>query len=156
MKTIEGILDGKGKKFGIVASRFNSFIVDRLIEGAVDGLKRHGVEEDDIILARCPGSFEIPGVAKKMARSGKVDAVIGIGSLIRGATTHYDHVAAEVTKGLATLSFEGDIPVIYGIVTAESIEQAIERAGTKAGNRGFAAAESALEMVNLYGNLSSL
>ncbi len=152
-KIIEGNLNGQGKKFGIVAGRFNSFIVDRLIEGAVDGLTRHGVAADDILIARCPGSFEIPAVAKRMAKSGKVDAVIGIGSLIRGATTHYDHIAAEVTKGLATLSFEGDIPVIYGIVTAESIEQAIERAGTKAGNRGFAAAESAVEMVNLYGNL---
>lgn len=155
-KIIEGKLDAKGFRFGIVVSRFNHFITDQLLAGALDGLTRHGAEDKDIIVLRVPGSFEVPAVAKKLAHSGKVDAVIGIGTLIRGQTSHYDHVSNEVTKGLAQLAMEGEIPVIYGIVTAESIEQAVERAGTKAGNRGFAAAQSAVEMVNLYKNISPL
>lgn len=146
----EGVLDAKGRRFGIVVSRFNHFITEKLLEGAIDGLQRHGAGEGDIHVARVPGSFEIPAVVKKMAESGKVDAVIGLGTIIRGATSHYEHVAGEVAKGIAQASIEGKVPVIYGIVTAETIEQAIERAGSKAGNRGFAAAEAAVEMVNLY------
>ncbi|MDP8205349.1 MAG: 6,7-dimethyl-8-ribityllumazine synthase [Candidatus Electryonea clarkiae] len=152
-KIIEGVLDAKGRKFGIVVGRFNHFITDRLLEGALDGLLRHGAQDDDITVVRVPGSFEIPSVVKKLAESGKVDAVIGMGALIRGATSHYDHISNEVTKGLAQVSMEGKVPVIYGILSAETLEQAIERAGTKGGNRGFAAAESAVEMVNLFENL---
>ena len=149
-KVIEGVFDAKGRKFGIVVSRFNHFITDRLLEGALDGLHRHGADDNDITVIRVPGSFEIPPVVKKLADSGKVDAVIGMGALIRGSTSHYDHISNEVTKGLAQVSMDGKVPVIYGIVSAENLEQAIERAGTKGGNRGFAAAESAVEMVSLY------
>ena len=153
-KIIEGVLDAKGRKFGIVAGRFNHFITDKLLEGAVDGLLRHGAKDADITIVRVPGSFEIPSVAKKLADKGGFDAVIAVGTLIRGATVHFDHISSEVTKGLAQLAMEGKVPVIYGIVTADNIEQAIERAGTKAGNRGFAAAEAAVEMANLYRNLA--
>jgi 6,7-dimethyl-8-ribityllumazine synthase len=149
-KEIEGKLTAEGRRFGLVVGRFNHFITDQLVAGAIDGLTRHGADADDITIVRVPGSFELPAAASRLAKSGKVDAVIGISALIRGATTHYDHIAAEVTKGLATLSMHGDVPVIYGVVTAETIEQAVERAGTKAGNRGFQAAMAAIEMVNLY------
>ncbi|MBZ0263760.1 6,7-dimethyl-8-ribityllumazine synthase [bacterium] len=152
-KIIEGILRADGARVGLVVSRFNHFITDQLVAGAIDGLQRHGVKESDITIAKVPGSFEIPAVAKKMAVSGNYDAVIGIGCLIRGATTHYDHIAAEVTKGLAQTAMEGSVPVVYGILTSETIEQAIERAGTKAGNRGFSAAQTAVEMISLYGQI---
>ncbi len=152
-KIIEGKLSAEGKKFGLIVSRFNNFITDKLVEGALDGLIRHGAKDGDITIVRVPGSFEIPSTARKLAASGKYDAVIGIGALIRGATSHYDHIAAEVTKGLAQTAMEGNVPVIYGIVTADTLEQAIERAGTKAGNRGFNAALSAIEMISVYDEL---
>lgn len=150
---IEGVLDAKGVRVGIVVGRFNEFITQKLLDGALDAIRRMGGNEDDTIVAWVPGSFEIPGVARKLARSGKVDVVIGLGALIRGATSHYDLVAAEVSKGLAQTAIEGDVPVIFGVLTAETIEQAIERAGTKAGNRGFHAAQSAIEMASLYRKL---
>ncbi|HEB83690.1 MAG TPA: 6,7-dimethyl-8-ribityllumazine synthase [Bacteroidetes bacterium] len=153
-KVIEGVLKAEGRRFGLVISRFNHFITDQLEAGALDALRRHGAKDDDIIILRVPGSFELPSAAKKLADSGKVDAVIGIGCLIRGATSHYDHIAAEVTKGLAQVAMEGKVPVVYGVVTADTLEQAIERAGTKAGNRGFFAAQSAVELVDLYSQLS--
>jgi 6,7-dimethyl-8-ribityllumazine synthase len=153
-KVIEGVLDAKGRKFGIIVSRFNEFITSKLLDGALDGLRRMGAEDDDLTVVWVPGSFEIPGVAKRMAKSGDYDAVIGIGAVIRGATTHYDLVTNEAAKGLAQTAMEGEVPVIFGILTAETIEQAIERAGTKAGNRGFSAAHSAVEMVSLYSKLS--
>ena len=153
-KVIEGVLKAEGRRFGLVISRFNYFITDQLEAGALDALRRHGAKDDDIIILRVPGSFELPSAAKKLADSGKVDAVIGIGCLIRGATSHYDHIAAEVTKGLAQVAMEGKVPVVYGVVTADTLEQAIERAGTKAGNRGFFAAQSAVELVDLYSQLS--
>ena len=149
MKTIEGIYCGKEIKIGLVASRFNEFIVSKLVSGAEDCLKRHGVEDDNISLAWVPGAFEIPLIAKKMADSGKYDAVICLGAVIRGATSHYDYVCNEVSKGVAQVSLSSDIPVLFGVVTTDSIEQAIERAGTKAGNKGYDCAMSALEMVNL-------
>ncbi|HEX05199.1 MAG TPA: 6,7-dimethyl-8-ribityllumazine synthase [Bacteroidetes bacterium] len=155
-QVIEGVLDAKGVRFGIVVGRFNDFITSKLLEGALDAIRRMGGSEDDVTVAWVPGSFEIPGVARRLANSGKVDAVIGIGALIRGATSHYDLVAAEVTKGLAQTAMEGKVPVIFGILTAETIEQAIERAGTKAGNRGFQAAQSAVEMANLYQKLADI
>ena len=149
MKTIEGKLVSEGIKVGIVAARFNEFIVSKLIGGAVDGLVRHDVKEDDITLAWVPGAFEIPVAAKKMAKSGKYDAIICLGTVIRGATSHYDYVCNEVSKGIAAVSLETEIPVMFGIVTTENIEQAIERAGTKAGNKGSDAARTAIEMSNL-------
>jgi 6,7-dimethyl-8-ribityllumazine synthase len=152
-KVIEGLLKADGRKFGIVVSRFNDFLTQKLLDGAIDGLRRLGASEDDITIVWVPGSFEIPAVSKKLAESGKVDAVIGLGAVIRGATTHYDLVTNEATKGLAQVAMDGKIPVIFGILTAETLEQAIERAGTKAGNRGFSAAHSAVEMVSLYNKL---
>ncbi len=149
MKTLEGKLVANGAKIGIVAARFNEFIVSKLIGGAVDGLVRHDVNEDDITLAWVPGAFEIPVAAKKMAESGKYDAVICLGTVIRGATTHYDYVCNEVSKGIASVSLSTGVPVMFGVVTTENIEQAIERAGTKAGNKGYDCALSALEMINL-------
>ena len=149
MKKLEGKLIGSGKKFAIVASRFNEFIVNKLISGAQDGLVRHGVEDDDITLAWVPGAFEIPLIAKKLAKSGRYDAVICLGAVIRGSTSHYDYVCAEVSKGVAAVGLDTEIPVIFGILTTDNIEQAIERAGTKAGNKGYDAAVSAIEMVNL-------
>lgn len=149
MKVLEGNLIGQGKKFAIVAGRFNEFIVSKLVGGAVDGFKRHGVEEDDIELAWVPGAFEIPLVAKKLAKSGKYSGVVCLGTVIRGATSHYDYVCSEVSKGVAHVGLEIEVPVIFGVVTTENIEQAIERAGTKAGNKGFDAAVSAIEMANL-------
>ena len=149
MKTVEGKVVAEGLKIGIVGARFNEFIVSKLISGARDGLVRHGVNDDDITLAWVPGAFEIPLVAKKMALSGKYDAVICLGAVIRGATSHYDYVCAEVSKGIAAVSLEAQIPVMFGVVTTDNIEQAIERAGTKAGNKGYDCALGAIEMINL-------
>ena len=149
MKVLEGNLVAEGLKIGIVAARFNEFIVSKLIGGAEDALKRHGVREEDIELAWVPGAFEIPLIAQKMANSKKYDAVICLGAVIKGATSHYDYVCAEVSKGIATVSLNSNIPVMFGVLTTDSIEQAIERAGTKAGNKGFECAEGAIEMVNL-------
>ena len=154
MKTFEGTLVSQGIKIGIVAARFNDFIVSRLIGGCEDTLLRHGVREEDISLAWVPGAFEIPLIASKMAKSGKFDAVIALGSVIRGSTSHYDYVCAEVSKGIAQVSLASGIPVLFGVLTTDTIEQAIERAGTKAGNKGFDCACSAIEMVNLVRELS--
>jgi 6,7-dimethyl-8-ribityllumazine synthase len=148
-KTIEGKLDATGLKFALVVSRFNSFISDRLVEGAMDALRRHGGAEQDIDLIRVPGAFEIPLVAGKAAASGRYQGVICLGAVIRGATPHFDYVSAEVSKGIASVSLETGVPVSFGVLTTDNIEQAIERAGTKAGNKGFDAAVSAIEMANL-------
>lgn len=153
MKIIEGVYSGEGLKIGIVASRFNEFITSKLVSGAEDCLKRHGVSDDDMSVAWVPGAFEIPVIAKRMAKSGKYDAVICLGAVIRGATSHYDYVCAEVSKGIAAVSLDTGIPVLFGILTTDTIEQAIERAGTKAGNKGSDCAMSALEMVNLIKNI---
>ena len=153
MKILEGNLVANGAKIAIIASRFNEFITSKLISGAVDGLKRHGVSDDDISLAWVPGAFEIPLIAKKLAMSKKYDAVICVGAVIRGSTTHYDYVCNEVSKGIAHISLEADIPVLFGVLTTENIEQAIERAGTKAGNKGYDCALSAIEMINLSKNI---
>ena len=149
MKVLEGKVVADGAKIGIVAARFNEFIVSKLISGARDGLVRHNVEDDDITLAWVPGAFEIPVMAKKMAESGKYDAVICLGAVIRGATSHYDYVCAEVSKGIASVSLETGVPVMFGVVTTDNIEQVIERAGTKAGNKGYDCALGAIEMINL-------
>ena len=149
MKLLEGNLVGKGLKFGIVAGRFNDFIVSKLVDGAIDGLKRHGVNEDDIELSLVPGAFEIPLIAKKMVKSNKYDAVICLGAVIKGSTPHFDYVCAEASKGIASVSLEYEKPVIFGVITTNSIEEAIERAGTKAGNKGYDAAISAIEMANI-------
>ncbi len=149
MKVLEGKVVAEKMRFGIVASRFNDFIVSKLVEGARDGLVRHDVADDDITLAWVPGAFEIPSVAKKMAESGKYDAIICLGAVIRGATSHYDYVCAEVSKWIASVSLQSGIPVMFGILTTDTIEQAIERAGTKAGNKGYDCALGAIEMVNL-------
>jgi 6,7-dimethyl-8-ribityllumazine synthase len=153
-KPIEGMLVGKGLKFGLVASRFNDFITRRLVEGAEDALIRHGVKADDIDVAWVPGSFEIPVVAKKLAQAGRYNAVICLGAVIRGGTPHFDYIAAEVTKGIAMVGLETGLPVIYGMITADTLEQAIERAGTKEGNQGFKAASTAIEMANLLKNIA--
>ena len=145
----EGKVVAKEVKVGIVAARFNEFITSKLLGGAIDGLERHDVRKEDIDVAWVPGAFEIPLIASKMAKSGKYDAVICLGAVIRGATTHYDYVCSEVSKGIANVSLNADIPVMFGVVTTENIEQAIERAGTKAGNKGYDCAVSAIEMVNL-------
>lgn len=149
MKTFEGTLVSQSIKIGIVAARFNDFIVSRLIGGCEDTLLRHGVREEDISLAWVPGAFEIPLIASKMAKSGKFDAVIALGSVIRGSTSHYDYVCSEVSKGIANVSLNSDVPVLFGVLTTDSIEQAIERAGSKAGNKGSECAQGAIEMVNL-------
>ncbi|MGN0585501.1 MAG: 6,7-dimethyl-8-ribityllumazine synthase [Ruminococcus sp.] len=149
MRKLEGIYNGEGMKIAVVASRFNEFITNKLIGGAEDCLLRHGVAEDDIVLAWVPGAFEIPMIAKKLASSGKYDAVICLGAVIRGATSHYDYVCAEVSKGIAQASMETGVPVLFGVLTTDTIEQAIERAGTKAGNKGTDCAMGALEMANL-------
>lgn len=149
MNVLEGKLVAKGMKVGIVAARFNEFIVSKLLSGALDGLRRHDVKEDDIAIAWVPGAFEIPVAAQKMAGSGEYDAVICLGTVIRGSTSHYDYVCNEVSKGIAHVSMESQIPVLFGVLTTENIEQAIERAGTKAGNKGYDCALSAIEMVNL-------
>ncbi len=148
-KVYEGKLIGKGLKVGIVTARFNEFISSKLLSGAKDALIRHGVEEDDIDIAWVPGAFEIPLTAKKMAASDKYDGVICLGAVIRGATPHFDYVCAEVSKGVATVGLETEKPVMFGVITTDTIEQAIERAGTKAGNKGFESAVSMLEMANL-------
>ena len=148
-KRYEGTLLGEGLRFGVVISRFNEFITARLLEGAEDALLRHGVKEGDIEVAWTPGSFEVPLVAKKMAQSGKYVAIICLGAVIRGGTPHFDYIASEVSKGIAAVGLETGMPVIYGVVTADTLEQAIERAGTKMGNAGFQAAMSAIEMANL-------
>lgn len=155
MKVLEGNLVSEGLKIGIVAARFNEFIVSKLIGGAEDALKRHGVREDDIELAWVPGAFEIPLIAQKMAHSKKYDAVICLGAVIKGSTSHYDYVCAEVSKGIATVSLNSNIPVMFGVLTTDSIEQAIERAGTKAGNKGFDVAVSAIEMCNVIKTLEN-
>ncbi|MBQ6808090.1 MAG: 6,7-dimethyl-8-ribityllumazine synthase [Firmicutes bacterium] len=149
MKTFEGKLISEDIKIGIVAARFNEFITSKLLGGAMDGLLRHGVQEENVQVAWVPGAFEIPLIASKMAKSGKYDAVICLGAVIRGSTSHYDYVCSEVSKGIAAVSLASEIPVMFGVVTTENIEQAIERAGTKAGNKGYDCALGAIEMVNL-------
>lgn len=149
MKVLEGNLIAQGLKIGMVAGRFNEFIGSKLLSGAIDTLRRHGMDEDAISVAWVPGAFEIPLIAKKMAKSGKYDAVICLGAVIRGATAHFEYVSAEVSKGIASVGLDSEIPVIFGVLTVDSIEQAIERAGTKAGNKGSEAAAAAIEMVNL-------
>ena len=149
MKTFEGKLVSSGIKVGIVVARFNEFITSKLLSGAMDGLLRHNVQAEDIQVAWVPGAFEIPLIASKMAKSGKYDAVICLGAVIRGSTSHYDYVCNEVSKGIAAVSLESGIPVMFGVLTTENIEQAIERAGSKAGNKGSECAEGAIEMVNL-------
>src|SRR6478752_4166601 len=150
VKSIEGALVvPQGSKFAIVGSRFNAFIVERLIEGAVDALVRHGAEPANITVVRVPGAWEIPLVCRRLAKSGKLDAVVAVGAVIRGATPHFDHVANEVSKGVAQASLDSGVPIAFGVLTTDSIEQAVERAGTKAGNKGFDAAVSAIELVNL-------
>lgn len=148
-KIVEANLIAKGKKFALVVSRFNDFITERLVGGAVDALVRCGAKDDDIEVVKVPGAFEIPLIAKKMAQKKKYDAVICLGAVIRGATPHFDYVSAEVSKGIAVVSIESEIPVIFGIITTDTLEQAIERAGTKSGNKGFSAAMAAVEMANL-------
>lgn len=153
MNIIEGNLVSQGLKFGIIVGRFNEFIGGKLLDGAIDGLKRHGVKEEDIDIAWVPGAFEIPLVAKKMAKNSKYDAVICLGAVIKGATSHYDYVCSEVSKGIASVSLESEKPVIFGVLTTNTIEQAIERAGTKAGNKGYECAVSAIEMANLLNSM---
>jgi 6,7-dimethyl-8-ribityllumazine synthase len=148
-KTYEGNLIGKGLKFGIVVSRFNEFFSSKLLEGAKDALNRHGVVETDVEVAWTPGSFEIPLIAQKMAESEKYDAVICLGAVIRGGTPHFDYIASEVAKGIANVGLKTGVPVIFGVITTDTLEQAIERSGTKDGNKGFDAAVSAIEMANL-------
>lgn len=156
MNIIEGNIRATGKKFAIVVSRFNSFVVDHLVEGAIDTLERHGeVNEQDITVIRVPGAYELPLAAKKAAASNKYDAIIAIGAVIRGGTPHFDFVAGECNKGLAQVSLEYSIPVAFGVITTDSIEQAIERSGTKAGNKGAEAAHSALEMVNVIDQIGA-
>ena len=152
-RVVEGNLTAKGLSFGIVASRFNEFITARLLDGALDSLRRHGAEEDRITVVRVPGSFEIPLLAKKLAASRQYDAVICLGTVIRGATPHFEYIAGEVAKGVAIAGLETGVPISFGVLTTDSIEQAVERAGTKAGNKGFDAACSAIEMANLLREL---
>ncbi len=149
----EGMLDARGFRFGLVVSRFNEMLTGRLVEGALDCLARHGALDDDITVVRVPGSWEIPFVAERLAGSGKVDAVIGLGVLIRGATPHFDYIAAETAKGLAQVGLGKGIPVSFGVLTCDTIEQALERSGSKAGNKGWQAAQAAIEMVQLYRTL---
>lgn len=153
MRVAEGKMTGRGMKVGIVAARFNEFITSRLLGGALDVLRRHEVADEDIVTAWVPGAFEIPVIARKMAESGKYDAIICLGAVIRGATSHYDYVCNEVSKGIAHVSLEAGVPVMFGVLTTENIEKAIERAGTKAGNKGAECAAGAIEMVNLIREL---
>ena len=153
MKIFEGELQAKGLKFGIVMSRFNEFITSKLLDGAVDALVRHGAREDDIDLAKVPGSFEIPLIAKKMALKGTYNAIICLGTVIRGATPHFEYIAAEVSKGIASASIETGVPIAFGIITSDTIEQAVERAGMKSGNKGWDAAVTAIEMAQLQKKL---
>jgi 6,7-dimethyl-8-ribityllumazine synthase len=153
LQIIEGQLSAKGKSFGLIVSRFNDFICERLQNGAIDALKRNGADESDITIVKVPGAFEIPLIAQKMASSEKYDAIIAIGAVIRGSTSHYDYVCAEVSKGIASVSLNTGTPVLFGVLTTDTIEQAIERAGSKAGNKGFEAAMAAIEMVKILENL---
>ncbi len=153
MRTIEGNLIGQGQKYGIVAGRFNEFITGKLLSGAIDALIRHGVDEKDIDIVWVPGAFEIPLTAKKIAKTQKYNGVICLGAVIRGATPHFDYVCSEVSKGIAHVTLDTEVPVIFGVLTTENIEQAIERAGTKAGNKGYDAAVTAIEMSNLLSQL---
>ena len=155
VRTVIGELTGKGLKFALVAARFNEFITGRLVEGCLDGLKRHGVADEAVTLAWCPGAFEMPLVAQKLAGSGKYDAVICLGAVIRGQTPHFDYVAGQVARGVAQVNLQSGVPTIFGVLTTDTIEQAIERAGTKEGNKGFDAANAAIEMVNLLGKIDS-
>jgi 6,7-dimethyl-8-ribityllumazine synthase len=152
-KIVEGKIRADGLRFGIVVSRFNNFITERLLEGALDALRRNGAKEDAIEIYRTPGSFEIPAVVRRLLERDTYDAIICLGAVIRGATPHFNYISAEVTKGIAQLSLQGTIPIAFGVITADTIEQAIERAGTKAGNKGWDAALSAIEMANLYREL---
>lgn len=154
MRVFEGKLLGEGLKFGIVVSRFNDFVTQKLLAGALDALRRHGVGNDDLEVAWVPGAFEIPLVARRLAESGRFDAVICLGAVIRGATPHFDYVAAEVSKGVAQVGMQTGIPTIFGVLTTDTIEQAVERAGVKAGNKGWDAAVSALEMANLLKSMA--
>ncbi|MES2764487.1 MAG: 6,7-dimethyl-8-ribityllumazine synthase [Bacteroidota bacterium] len=147
---IEGKFDASGKSFGIAVARWNEFIVGKLVAGALDALRRHNADAANITIAYCPGSFEIPLVVQKLAQSGKFDAVIALGAVIRGSTPHFDYISSEVTKGVASVGLETGVPCIFGVLTTDTIEQAVERAGTKAGNKGFEAAVSAIEMVSLF------
>ena len=153
VKMIEGQLDAKGKKFGLIVSRFNEFISKELLDGAIDCLKRHGAKDDDIDIIWVPGAFEMPLLAKKMANAKKYNALICLGAIIKGGTPHFDYVASESSKGIANVSLEEEIPVIFGVLTTDDIEQAIERAGTKAGNKGWQAAIHAIEMADLVGQM---
>lgn len=153
MKEFEGVLDAKGLKFAIVVSRFNDFICDRLLGGALDALRRHGASDDDIEIFRVPGAFEIPLTAKVLAKDDNYDAIICLGAVIRGSTPHFEYISAEVSKGVATVSLESEKPVAFGVLTTDTVEQAIERAGSKAGNKGWEAALSAIEMANLLSNV---
>ena len=153
MRTIEGNLIGQGQKYGIVAGRFNEFITGKLLSGAIDALIRHGVDEKDIDIVWVPGAFEIPLTAKKLAKTQKYNGVICLGAVIRGATPHFDYVCSEVSKGIAHVTLDTEVPVIFGVLTTENIEQAIERAGTKAGNKGYDAAVTAIEMANLLSQI---
>ena len=153
VRNIEGQLSAVGRRFGVVVSRFNNFITDRLLEGAIDTIVRHGGSEDAITVMRCPGAFELPLLAKRAANSGKFDAVIALGAVIRGSTPHFDYVAAEASKGLAQVALASNLPVAFGVLTCDTIEQAIERAGTKAGNKGVDAAMTAIEMVDLLARM---
>jgi 6,7-dimethyl-8-ribityllumazine synthase len=152
-KILEGKISAEGFRFAIIVSRFNDFISSKLVEGAMDALRRHGVDEEKVSLIKVPGSFEIPAVAKRLAKSNKYDAIICLGAVIRGATPHFDFIAAEVSKGVASVALESDIPVTFGVLTTDNLEQAIERAGSKVGNKGWDAAVAAMEMVNLFGKL---
>ena len=154
MSIIEGLLTVTNQKFCVVVSRFNEFITAKLLSGAIDELKRHGAKDENIDIVWCPGAFEIPFVSKKCALSGKYDAIIALGAVIKGSTSHYDYVCAEVSKGVASVGLETGVPVIFGVLTTDNIEQAIERAGTKSGNKGSDAAKSAIEMVNLIGKIN--
>jgi 6,7-dimethyl-8-ribityllumazine synthase len=153
MKIIQGELQAKGLKFAVVVSRFNDFITSKLLDGAVDALTRHGAKDDDIDVVKVPGSFEIPLVARKMALKGTYSAVICLGTVIRGATSHFEYVASEVSKGIATVSLETGVPIAFGVITSDTIEQAVERAGTKSGNKGFDAAITAIEMAQVMKKL---
>ena len=152
-KVIEGLFDAKGKSFAIVVSRWNQFIVNKMLDGALDALKRHNADEDKISVAYCPGSFEIPLIVQKFAESNKFDAVIALGAVIRGNTPHFEYIASEVTKGIASVNLKTGVPCILGVLTTDTIEQAIERAGSKSGNKGFEAALSAIEMASLVKNI---
>ena len=149
-QTFEGKLDATGQKIGIIVSRFNSFICERLLEGALDAIVRHGGNDDDIHIVRVPGAFEIPLAARKMADSGKYDGIVCLGAVIRGSTPHFDYVASEVSKGVASIALDSGVPISFGVLTTDTIEQAVERAGTKAGNKGFEAAVTAIETINLF------